>query len=89
MSEPLQVVEGADGIRRFSDANIQAAIDHAIAELGPDDHVAVIAHADQAGDVTLSAVARLGAGFSVMAAAFKAHDKPLVFAAEIVWKPGW
>jgi len=66
------------GIRRFSDARIQAAIDSALAEAKPEDKVCVVAHHTFAGgeNVTkLSVMVRLPAGFSVMAGAFKDWSK--------------
>lgn len=66
------------GIRRFSDARIQAAVDSALAEAKPEDKVCVVAHHTFAAgeNITrLSIMVRMPAGFSVMAGAFKDWQK--------------
>jgi hypothetical protein len=80
-----QLVE-TNGIRRFSDANLQRAIDRTLAALPADRKVAVVAHADTKG-AALSAVVRLGDEWSVMAAAYKPYGKPLEAEAQVVWSP--
>jgi hypothetical protein len=66
-------------LRRFSDDRIQAAIDNALAEMKPEDKMAVVAHHVYNSDGThitkLSAVYRLPAGFSVVAGAYKDWTK--------------
>ncbi len=82
----------AGGIRRFSDARIAAAVDEALAELGPDDKLAVVAHQTYSSTgesiTKLSVVYRLGSDFSVVAAGFKDWNRgDLGAEAKVVWKP--
>lgn len=52
-------------IRRFADQGLQASIDRALADLGPEHHGAVVAYAN--GDsAKLAAVARVGEHWSVV-----------------------
>lgn len=91
-----------NGIRRFSNARLQAALDSAIAEMGPDDHVAVVAHHVYHDDGTeienvtvLSAVVRPPKDskfkdVSIMVGGFKDWTKgDLGAEAKVVWKPKW
>lgn len=81
--------------RRFANAQIQAAIDSALAEAKPEDSVVVVAHHVYNNDGTvvqnvtkLSALVRLPAGFSLMAGAYKDWTKGDIGAeGKIVWKP--
>ena len=85
------LTEAAPGIRKFSDARINIAIESALAEMKPDEKVAIVAHHVYTGgeNVTkLSAVYRLGPTFTVMAGAFKDWTKgDLGAEAKVVWKP--
>jgi hypothetical protein len=80
-------------IRRFTDARIQAAVDEALMEAGPNDPVVVVAHqvwlpGEGVNKTVLSAMVRLPAGFSVMAGGFKDWTKgDLGAEAKIIWKP--
>lgn len=84
------------GLRRFVNPNIQAAVDSALSELGPNDQVAVVAHQVYNADGTvvtnktmLSAVARTkDQKWSVMVAGYKdwSHGD-LGGEAKVVWKP--
>lgn len=82
-------------IRRFSNLQIQAAIDSALAEAKPEDSVVVVAHHVYNSDGTkvenvtkLSALVRLPAGFSLMAGAYKDWTKgDLGAEGKIIWKP--
>lgn len=81
-----------NGIKRFSDARIQAAIDSALAELGPNEPIAVVAHhiynSDGTNRTQLSAAIRLGNDWSIMAAGYKDWTKgDLGAEAKVVWKP--
>jgi hypothetical protein len=87
---PLTVTERA-GIRTFDDANIQKAIDRAIAEAESSTQFAghklmTVAHADLNG-MSLSAVVKLGDSWSVMAAAYKPWSGPLAAEAKVAWSP--
>jgi hypothetical protein len=69
---------GGLGLRKFENPKTQAALDLGLAELGPNETVAAVAHHvyDQHGDritneTKLSIVVRLPAGFSIMAGAYK------------------
>lgn len=82
------------GVRRFSNLNIQAAIDSALAEAKPEDKVVVVAHHVFNTDGTVvenvtkaSILVRLPAGFSVMAGGYKDWSKGSLGAeGKIVWK---
>lgn len=80
------------GVRRFSDARIQAAVDSALAEAKPTDQVVVVAHHVYGDHGTqnitkLSLLVRLPQGFSVAAGAFKDWTKDDVGAeGKIVWR---
>jgi hypothetical protein len=82
-----------NGIRRFDDANIQRAVERALALIPPEQHVAVVAHADgdfTLGGASLTAVARMGDAWTVMVAAYKPYKgglKNLTLGAEVVWTP--
>ncbi len=94
MSE-FPLVQGTDGLRRFSDTRIQTAIDSALAALEPGKSLAVVAHHVYHNDGTavenvtkLSLVVRLPAGFSVAAAAYKDWTSGELGAeGEVVWSP--
>lgn len=66
-------------LRRFSDDRIQSAIDSALAEMKPEDKIAVVAHqvfnSDGTNQTKLSVVCRLPAGFSVVAGAYRDWTK--------------
>lgn len=71
-------------IRKFADSGVQAAIDAAIATLPPGAHVAAVAHAYGDG-AAVSIVARVGAHWSVAAAAYKPWHGPLEAEAAVRW----
>lgn len=81
-------------IRRFSNLQIQAAVDSALAEAKPEDKVVVVAHHVYNSDGTvvenvtkLSAMVRLPAGFSLMAGAYKDWTKGDIGAeGKIIWR---
>ena len=75
-----------DGIRRFTSAAIQSAIDDALSSLPADRRVAVVAHADLEG-TSLSLVCRLGPAWSVSAAAYKPYHGAMEAEAKVVWSP--
>jgi len=75
-----------DGIRMFSDASIQEAIDRALAIKPPDGQVAAVAHVDGTG-ASVSLVVKVKDQWSVAAAAYKAYNQPLAFGGEIIWTP--
>ena len=95
IAEALALHETPEGVRRFSNGRLQAAIESAMAELGPDDHVAIVAHQiyDRDGDAIenvtlLSSVVRLKPGLSVMVAGYKDWTKGTLGAeGRVVWKP--
>ena len=81
----LSVTE-TNGIRRFDDANIQKAVDRALAELPSDRKFAVVAHADLTG-ASMSIVTRLGSDWSVAASCYKPYAGPLAAEAVVRWSP--
>lgn len=84
-----QLIE-TNGIRRFTDANIQLQIDRALAELPADRKLAVVAHASRFGDTTtgsLSIVTRLGEKWSIAAGCYKSTGKPFTGEGKVVWSP--
>lgn len=81
----LETIQGADGIRRFSDAKIQAAVDRALFLRG-DSPLAVVAHADLDG-AALSVVGKIGDKWSVVASCYKPYKGQLAAEAEVVWTP--
>lgn len=70
-------------IRKFSDARIQAAIDHALSVLPADKSVAVVAHADLDG-ASLTAVGKIGGHWSISGSVSKPWHGPLSAEAEVV-----
>lgn len=76
--------DGGKPIRKFSDENIQAAIERAVERAGSK-HGAVVAHIDDEKNVSLSVVGRVGGHWSVAAAAFKPYHGKLSAAAEVVF----
>jgi len=81
-------------IRRFENPKTQAALDLGIAELGPDDHMGVIAHHlyDTTGaplnETKATIVVKLGNQFSIAAAGYKDWNKPgMTVEGKLVWKP--
>jgi hypothetical protein len=73
-------------IQKFSDASIQRAIDDALTHVSKDKPVAVVAHATMQG-VKLTAVARIGDDWTIMAAAFKDWHGGMGAEAKVVWTP--
>jgi hypothetical protein len=70
-------------IRQFSDAKIQAAIDHALSVLPPDRSVAIVAHADLNG-ATLTAVGKIGNHWSLSGSVSKPWNGSLSAEAEVI-----
>lgn len=70
-------------VKKFTDAKIQAAIDHALSVLPPDRTVAVVAHADLNG-VSLTAVGKIGEHWSVSGHVSKPWQGPLSAEAEVI-----
>jgi hypothetical protein len=92
----LPTLESSTGVRYFQNASIQRAVDEALAELGPDTPVAVVAHQTYNNDgtvienkTTLSAAARNKDGkWSIMVAGYKDWTRgDLGAEAKVVWKP--
>jgi hypothetical protein len=81
----LETIQGADGIRRFSDEKIQAAVDRALVLRG-DRPFAVVAHADLDG-AALSVVGKIGDKWSIVASCYKPYKGALAAEAEVVWTP--
>jgi hypothetical protein len=75
-----------NGIRRFSDVKIQAAIDEALKHVTPEKPVAVVGHVTDEG-WKLSAAARLGDDWSIMAAAYQDWGGSVSADAAVVWTP--
>lgn len=75
-------------VRKFSDDNIQSAIDAALKHVSKDKPVAVVGHASKDG-WRVSAAARIGDDWTIMAAAYDSWepDDPLVVEAQVVWTP--
>ena len=92
---PFPLTRGPDGIKRFSNAKIQSAIDSALSEASPDDKLVIVAHHVYNDDGTrvenitkLSALYRLSKGFSVVAGSYKDWAKgDLGVEGKIIWKP--
>lgn len=80
------LVEGVDGVRRFSDANIQAAVEDALSHVTTDKPVAVVGHATLDG-WKLSAAYRAGDDWTIMVAAYQDWGKPVTGEAKVVWTP--
>ncbi len=70
-------------VRKFSDANLQAAVDHALAELPPDRQIALVAHVDLNG-ASLTAVGKLGDHWSLSGSVSKPWNGPLSAEAEVI-----
>ena len=75
---------GGKPVRKFSDENLQAAIDRAVERAGSK-HGAVVAHIDDGKNVSLSVVGRVGDHWTVTAAAFKPWHGKLSAEAEVVY----
>lgn len=76
-------------IRSFSDANIQAAVDRAIAAheaMNGSKKLVAVAHADGDG-ASLSLYAKLNDDWSLTAAAYRKWSGELKAEAEVVWSP--
>lgn len=93
---PLAKYKGADGIVRFSNTRLQAAVDDAAKALGADDHFAAVAHhvynqdGTEVENVTkVSAIVRTKDGkLSLAVAGYKDWSKgSLGGEAAVVWKP--
>lgn len=92
---PLASYEAPGGLRRFSNAKLQSAIDDAIASAGDAHFVAVAHHVyEQSGEevenvTKVSALVRLADGkFSLAAGAYKDWNKgDLGAEAKVIWKP--
>jgi hypothetical protein len=82
---PLTVSE-SNGIRTFDDANIQRAVDRALAELPADRKFAIVAHADLTG-ASLSALVKLGSDWSVAVGCYKPYAGAFKAEADIRWSP--
>lgn len=70
-------------VRRFSDAQLQAAVDRALAVLPPDKTVAVVAHVDLSG-ASLTAVGKIGEHWSLSGSVSKPWHGPLSAEAEVI-----
>jgi len=70
-------------VRKFSDANLQAAIDHALSVLPADKTVAVVAHADLNG-ASITAVAKMGDHWSLSGSVSKPWRGALSAEAEVI-----
>ena len=70
-------------LKKFSDANIQSAIDYALSKLPPDRTVAVVAHADLEG-ASLTAVGKIGEHWSISGHVSKPWKGPLEAKAEVI-----
>jgi hypothetical protein len=73
-------------VRKFSDANIQAAVDHALDVLSkqePGKTIALVAHADLNG-ASLTAVGKIGGVWSVSGSVSKPWHGPLSAEAEVI-----
>ena len=73
-------------IQKFSDASIQKAIDDALSHVSKDKPVAVVAHATLDG-IKLSAAARIGDDWTIMAGAYKDWGGDMGAEAKVVWTP--
>lgn len=90
LNEPtktLGVVE-SNGIRRFDDANIQRAVDRAVASIPEGHQFAVVAHADLVG-ASMSVVIRPkeGSDWSVAVSCYKPYKGELAAEAKVVYSP--
>lgn len=70
-------------VNRFSDGQLQAAIDRALAALPADKRGSLVAHVDTTG-ATLTVVERLGAHWSIKAGAIYPFGGKLSAEAEVV-----
>ncbi len=70
-------------VRKFSDAKLQAAIDHALSVLPADQTIALVAHADLQG-ATLTAVGKIGDHWSLSGSVSKPWHGPLSAEAEVI-----
>jgi hypothetical protein len=91
---PLATYE-VGGLKRFTNAAVQSAVDSALAEMKPEDNVVVVAHQVYNQDGTaienvtkVSAVVRLPHGLSILAGGYKDWTKGSLGAeGKIIWKP--
>lgn len=82
-NDPNEIAtDPADGVRRFHDLNIQAAVESVLATVPADKRVAVVAHATLLG-AALTAMVRLSGRWSVLAAAYKPYRGPLAAEAQL------
>jgi hypothetical protein len=70
-------------VRQFSDAKLQAAIDHALSVLPPDRTLAIVAHVDLQG-ASLTAVGKVGDHWSLSGSVSKPWSGPLTAQAEVI-----
>lgn len=75
-------------VRKFSDDGIQSAIDAALKHVSKDKPVAVVGHVSHEG-WRVSAAARIGDDWTIMAAAYDSWepDEPLTVEGQVVWTP--
>lgn len=71
-------------VRKFADANVQAAVDRALAAVPAGKSGAVVAYANLQG-ASLAVMARIGDHWSVVAAAYKPFGGALAAEAETRW----
>ena len=92
---PFAKYEAPDGIRRFTNAKLQSAIDDAIAAAG-DSHFVAVAHHEYSQDGTadmnvtkVSGLVKTSNGrFTLVAAAYKDWEHgDLGVESKVVWKP--
>lgn len=76
-----------DGIRRFDNVAIQAAVDRALAALPEGKQAAVVAHGDLQGNLSLSIAFKLGDKWSITGACIKEYNKPIKGEAQVVFTP--
>lgn len=82
---PAEVYGTPHPIRRFVDSGIQASIERAVAQAGDFEHVVAVAHIDTDKTVTLSAVVKMGEHLTIVAAGYKADNKPWSGEAAVRW----
>jgi hypothetical protein len=84
--EKPAVVEDLGGIRMFSDAKLQTAVERALSQLDDKHRVAVVAHVDRDG-VSLTSVVKIRDEWSIMVPCYKPFKGKLSVAAAVVWTP--
>lgn len=83
---PFALTE-TNGIRRFSDKNLDEAIQAAIKRKNPNKDLVVVGHIDR-NKLYFSALYKLGDDFSIVAAAYKSKSAPdWDVGAEVIWTP--